>query len=61
MENEIRSLTREEQLEYIIEFLEVQIKSNQYDLELYKTELESIQNQKLERKLKNGKRRNYFN
>lgn len=55
MENEIRSLTREEQLEYIIEFLEVQIKSNQYDLELYKTELESIQNQKLERKLKNEK------
>lgn len=46
----MRELTREEQLEYLIEFLTSQIESYQYDLELAKAELDSLKGQKRERK-----------
>jgi competence protein ComGC len=46
----MRELTREEQLEYLIEFLENQIEAYQYDLEQAKIELDSLKNQKRERK-----------
>ena len=45
-----RPVTREEQLEYLVEFLTSQIEAYQYDLELAKAELDSLRVQKRERK-----------
>ena len=45
----MRELTREEQLEYLIDFLENQIEAYQYDLEQAKVELDNLKGQKLER------------
>lgn len=38
----MRKLTREEQLEYLIEFLEAQIRIYEHDLEVAKEELRQI-------------------
>lgn len=47
MEQEIRPLTREEQLIYLIAFLETQINNLQTDLEQAKYELAQIKNNNL--------------
>ena len=57
----MRELTREEQLEYLIDFLENQIEAYQYDLEQAKVELDNLKGQKLERMIIMSKINEYFN